>query len=457
MRRKTLKNMVCAFLIVGLVLLPVPHGFCAGERRPYIPGSEAPRVAVSFGAGHASTLAAEEAYVTHYLLQRTHGALRTGLSQLKGDVFEAIWQYRNNVRIGSAEYLPTRSTVSSQNDMITFQKGGGFGPAVQLKSGSPSYIVKEMLQRDTRAERFIVPDDQYDDVVAALRSKAARGEISQARLAREIARLEKGGITNRQLRDETRKAIHQLRWVKRVGWSPLIGLRQAAFAGVIAASLMGAANALTQWARTGEVDWAESATFAGVGGVGAFGGTWVGAQTQWVLMTKPARNLMNAALGSKVMLTVSRLGGFAAATLVTSALITYGLYFAGQISLKEANRTMVATGVGTGVALAITGGAVWIVGTFGTASTGTAISTLSGAASSNAILAWFGGGSVAAGGGGVSLGAAVLTGGFVIIVLGGTLAVLYYYKWKDARENRERIAFLLDEASRYASAAAGAR
>jgi len=429
MRRKTLKNMVCAFLIVGLVLLPVPHGFCAGERRPYIPGSEAPRVAVSFGAGHASTLAAEEAYVTHYLLQRTHGALRTGLSQLKGDVFEAIWQYRNNVRIGSAEYLPTRSTVSSQNDMITFQKGGGFGPAVQLKSGSPSYIVKEMLQRDTRAERFIVPDDQYDDVVAALRSKAARGEISQARLAREIARLEKGGITN----------------------------RQPAFAGVIAASLMGAANALTQWARTGEVDWAESATFAGVGGVGAFGGTWVGAQTQWVLMTKPARNLMNAALGSKVMLTVSRLGGFAAATLVTSALITYGLYFAGQISLKEANRTMVATGVGTGVALAITGGAVWIVGTFGTASTGTAISTLSGAASSNAILAWFGGGSVAAGGGGVSLGAAVLTGGFVIIVLGGTLAVLYYYKWKDARENRERIAFLLDEASRYASAAAGAR
>lgn len=45
-----------------------------------------------------------------------------------------------------------------------------------------------------------------------------------------------------------------------------------------------------------------------------------------------------------------------------------------------------------------------------TASTGTAISTLSGAASTNAILAALGGGSLAAGGGGMALGAAVLGG-----------------------------------------------
>lgn len=43
-----------------------------------------------------------------------------------------------------------------------------------------------------------------------------------------------------------------------------------------------------------------------------------------------------------------------------------------------------------------------------TASTGTTISTLSGAAANNATLAWFGGGSVTAGGGGVALGAKVL-------------------------------------------------
>jgi hypothetical protein len=55
-----------------------------------------------------------------------------------------------------------------------------------------------------------------------------------------------------------------------------------------------------------------------------------------------------------------------------------------------------------------------LVGTFGVASTGTAIGTLSGAAASNAILAWLGGGSIAAGGGGIAAGSVVL-GGLVAI------------------------------------------
>lgn len=50
------------------------------------------------------------------------------------------------------------------------------------------------------------------------------------------------------------------------------------------------------------------------------------------------------------------------------------------------------------------------VGLFGVASTGTAISSLSGAAASNAILAWLGGGSLAAGGGGIAMGSVVLGG-----------------------------------------------
>lgn len=53
-------------------------------------------------------------------------------------------------------------------------------------------------------------------------------------------------------------------------------------------------------------------------------------------------------------------------------------------------------------------GAYTAVGIVGTASTGTAIGTLSGAAASNATLAWFGGGAVASGGGGILAGTAVL-------------------------------------------------
>ncbi len=52
--------------------------------------------------------------------------------------------------------------------------------------------------------------------------------------------------------------------------------------------------------------------------------------------------------------------------------------------------------------------AMWVATTFGTASTGTAISALSGAAATNAALAWLGGGALAVGGGGMAAGQALL-------------------------------------------------
>ncbi|MGP5220699.1 hypothetical protein [Arthrobacter rhombi] len=73
-----------------------------------------------------------------------------------------------------------------------------------------------------------------------------------------------------------------------------------------------------------------------------------------------------------------------------------------------------AAGAGTGftagaaVASLAPTAAVWVATTFGSASTGTAISTLSGAAASQAALAWLGGGALAAGGGGTAAGSALL-------------------------------------------------
>ncbi len=73
-----------------------------------------------------------------------------------------------------------------------------------------------------------------------------------------------------------------------------------------------------------------------------------------------------------------------------------------------------AAGVGAGVAagaavasIAPTA-ALWVATTFGTASTGTAISALSGAAATNAALAWLGGGALTAGGGGMAAGTTFL-------------------------------------------------
>ena len=63
-----------------------------------------------------------------------------------------------------------------------------------------------------------------------------------------------------------------------------------------------------------------------------------------------------------------------------------------------------------GIAVATMGptAAMGVVTTFGVASTGTAISALSGAAANSAALAWLGGGALAAGGGGMSAGTAFL-------------------------------------------------
>lgn len=66
------------------------------------------------------------------------------------------------------------------------------------------------------------------------------------------------------------------------------------------------------------------------------------------------------------------------------------------------------------------------------AGTGTAISTLSGAAANSAVLAWLGGGTIAAGGGGMAAGSVVLgalTGGVAIgaaVVAMGSLASAFY-------------------------------
>ncbi|WP_370327693.1 hypothetical protein [Euzebya sp.] len=61
-----------------------------------------------------------------------------------------------------------------------------------------------------------------------------------------------------------------------------------------------------------------------------------------------------------------------------------------------------------GTGAAVYTGVPSVVAAMASASTGTAISGLSGAAAQNAVLAWLGGGSLAAGGGGIALGSAVL-------------------------------------------------
>ena len=81
-----------------------------------------------------------------------------------------------------------------------------------------------------------------------------------------------------------------------------------------------------------------------------------------------------------------------------------------EVSVKEAHdiSATLIEGVSSGALIAF--GTYGTIGAIATASTGTAIGSLSGAAATNATLAWFGGGSLAAGGGGIALGTTVIGG-----------------------------------------------
>lgn len=84
------------------------------------------------------------------------------------------------------------------------------------------------------------------------------------------------------------------------------------------------------------------------------------------------------------------------------------------------------TGAVTGTGIAVLGPNVALAAatTFGTASTGAAISSLGGAAATNAALAWLGGGALAAGGAGIAGGQALLAlAGPIGIAVGAGCAV----------------------------------
>ena len=117
----------------------------------------------------------------------------------------------------------------------------------------------------------------------------------------------------------------------------------------------------------------------------------------------------------------------------------------GMRELKAARAAAGGAGAGlaagASVALMAPTAAMWIATTFGTASTGAAISTLSGAAATNAALAWLGCGALATGGGGMVAGNALLAmaGPIGWTIAGATLLTsIVLFTSKKTKLNKEK-------------------
>lgn len=105
--------------------------------------------------------------------------------------------------------------------------------------------------------------------------------------------------------------------------------------------------------------------------------------------------------------------------------------------------------LGTAGGFAASGATTAAVMALGTASTGTAISSLSGVAATNATLAALGGGSIAAGGGGIalgttllgaaSLGVGILIGGVIFSISGSSVSGKADKAWNQMLENEKQI------------------
>ena len=119
-----------------------------------------------------------------------------------------------------------------------------------------------------------------------------------------------------------------------------------------------------------------------------------------------------------------------------------------DMTVGESLRTTAATGaLGIAAVLGTPALVTSAVGSLATASTGTAISSLSGAAANSAILAWLGGGSIAAGGGGMAAGTVVMAGitagataGVTILAAGILISTHYAKKLTEVSTHEKEVA-----------------
>lgn len=270
----------------------------------------------------------------------------------------------------------------------------------------------------------------------------------------ERALVEEGNLPRFVARRLANHAVKNPEFASQMGLTPrgdgYVSVIGGAIAGVsvgIAGGLTaGAISAIQQAIRQGEVDLGDVGSTAAVGATSATLAYASGAAIHHGLVSTEAGSQIvemiptNQLAGQSIERVLGTIGG----GMLGSTAFVIGMHLIGDRRPRASRRLM---GRSLARVLATKGATVTAMSgaaALGTASTGTAISSLSGAAAQSATLAWWGGGSLASGGLGMAGGAAALTGiGFAVgaVAFAGTG---YYFKRRDEAEQKTTIEARLD-------------
>lgn len=300
-------------------------------------------------------------------------------------------------------------------------------------------VVKDASQLEILRRASKLPETQRIVLADVLKKKLSTD------VEREIAKSLKGrlpGYSEKELADLAKEINSTAKHVLTpYGKLHMLGTF-AAYAG-IASILAVAVDASLQYFSTGNENTEKLMFTGGTVFLGTLGAQYLEAGlTQWCVTQG-----MFKSLGHTLGCSSSLLGStFSSATggFLVGVLFSYGSWYMGYVDQKTANRMTIASGIGTGLGFVAGWGTLAAISAWGTASTGTAIATLSGAAATNASFALLGGGTLAAGGGGAALGSIILTGGVAIIAIAGTGAVMIVYHIIDKKQEFARITKLCE-------------
>ena len=299
--------------------------------------------------------------------------------------------------------------------------------------------VKDASQLDVLQRASKLPETQRIILPDVLKRKLSKD------VELEIAKKLKGNFPNWSDRDLAKLAKNINSTAKNV-LTPYGGMQMlrtfASHAG-IASAIAIAIDAGAQYFITGQVDTKKLMLTGGSVFLGTISAQYLEVGlAQWSVSQSMFRSLANT-----LNCSTSLLGSaFSSATgaFFVGLLFSYGSWYMGYADIETANRMAIASSIGTGAGFLAGMGTIAAISAWGTASTGTAIATLSGAAATNASLAFLGGGSLAAEGFGMWVGGVVFGGVVAIVAIAGTVTVMVVYDVVDKKQDFARITKLCE-------------